>query len=133
MSETRRATENTMNEHGQYWGCWVVANLNTGKLAVLTTRSALQKATMSCSANGDLYHVEAILFEGILPTSANIHLVISDVKNTYLTDDKMGYFQWLKATTQAHLYEPKRDISKVSLAERLHEILSAEKERSNEE
>lgn len=127
MNERRMATENTMKPNGEYWGCWVVCNLNSGKVAVSTTRTALQKATMSCSMAGDLYHVEAILFDGDLPTARTIHLAIIHIQRTYLNDDKISYFNWLKATAHEHLYEPKRDPTRVSLAERLAEILELEK------
>lgn len=123
----RKWSSTTQTGNGLYWGCWVVTNIDTMRVAVFTNHHALQNATIKCAMEGHLYHVDVVIFDGELPSPANIHHAIKQVKDTHLTHDKLEYFNWLKGVRDGRLYERQTINPTATLADRLAQVYTTDK------
>lgn len=129
----RKAHTSTQSPNGRFWGCWVVTNIDTMRVAVFTSHDGLQSATIDCARKGHLYHVEIIIFEGELPSPSNIKHATEQVKNSYLTEDKLAYFNWLKGVRDGRKFEQTARNPTMTLAERLEQTHTANKRERYDE
>jgi len=97
------------------------------RVAVFTSHTGLQSATIDCARRGHLYHVEIVVFDGELPSPSNIRHATNEVKKTHLTDDKLAYYLWLKGVRDGRKFEQQIVKPTVTLAERLAEIYTSDK------
>lgn len=122
------------NDKGAYVHCWVVTNIDLMRVAVFTSHKALQEATISCAEKSHLYHVDVCFFVGELPTDGNIQSALRQVKETFLDEDKLAYFNWLKGVRDGRLCNPpSQPKDKQTLSDRLAQVYNLDKrERYNE-
>jgi hypothetical protein len=126
-------TTSTRNINGTYSACWVVTNIDEMRVAVFTTHEGLRHATIACGERGHLYNVDVIAFTGDLPNDGNIRQVLEDVKKTFLTDDKLSYFYWLKGVRDGRLNPPSQPNAVQTLSQRLAQIYTVGKRERYED
>lgn len=129
-----RVDATTKDASGYYRHCWVVTNIDLMRVAVFTSHKALQNATISCAEASQLYHVDVVFFEGDLPNDGNIQNALLQVKNTFLDEDKLAYFNWLKGVRDGRLNPPSQTNAVTNLKDRLAQVYTLDKrERLNDE
>jgi len=124
---SRKAHASTQSPNGRYWGCWVITDIDTMRVAVFTSHDGLQNATIDCARRGHLYHVEIVVFDGELPSPSNIRDATNAIKKTHLTEDKLAYFTWLKGVRDGRKFEQQTVKPTVTLSERLAEVYTVDK------
>jgi len=121
------------NDKGQYVHCWVVTNIDMMRVAVFTSHKALQQGELSCAESGHLYHTDVCFFTGELPTDGNIKAVLQQVKDTFLDEDKLAYFHWLRGVRDGRNNPPSQPKDLQTLSDRLAQVYTVNKrERYNE-
>lgn len=128
-----RIDATTKNANGLYVHCWVVTNIDEMRVAVFTSHKAYQNATLSCAEKGHLYHVDVCFFEGELPNDGNIQSALLQVKNSFLDEDKLAYFHYLKGVRDGRLNPPSQPNAVQTLSARLAQVYTVNKrDRYNE-
>lgn len=124
----RKPITTTQNPDSSYWGCWVVTDIDEMRCAVFTTHNALQNATIRCAELGHLYDVQMVIFKGELPTPSNLQGAIKQVRDEYLTQEKMDYYNWLRGVRDGKLAEYQNRVNPVmTLRERLAQVYTVDK------
>jgi hypothetical protein len=122
-----RIDATTKNANGLYQHCWVVTNIDLMRVAVFTSHKALQQATLSCAEASHLYHVDVCFFEGELPNDGNIQSALLQVKNTFLDEEKLAYFNWLRGVRDGRLNPPSQTNAVTNLRDRLTQVYNLDK------
>jgi hypothetical protein len=124
----RKPQASTQNRDGSYWGAWVVTDIDEMRCAVFTTRTGLQNATIRCAELGHLYDLEVIVFSGELPTPSNLQSAIKQLRDEYLTDEKVNYFNYLKGVRDGRLAEINNHRNPtMTLKERLAQVYTVDR------